>query len=200
MHADSLFLFVPNDTMEQEKIDLTVVHRWDESSLQLLYRHFYKALVAFSNQMVSNLEIAEELVQDAFVSLWQQRNTFKNQGVLKAYLYNSVRNKSITYLRHEQVERNRIESFELDYKLMMGDEEGPDREELIRQLLLSIDNLPPKQREVFLLSVKGKTSEEIAQEMNISPETVKKQRQRGLKRLREMLPPEAILLLFALMK
>ena len=83
---------------------------------------------------------------------------------------------------------------------MMGDEESPDREELIRQLLLSIDNLPPKQREVFLLSVKGKTSEEIAQEMNISPETVKKQRQRGLKRLREMLPPEAILLLFALMK
>ena len=96
--------------MEQEKIDLTVVHQWDESSLQLLYRHFYKALVAFSNQMVSNLEIAEELVQDAFVSLWQQRNTFKNQGVLKAYLYNSVRNKSITYLRHEQVERNRIGS------------------------------------------------------------------------------------------
>ncbi len=186
--------------MEQEKIDLAVVHQWDESSLQLLYRHFYKALVAFSNQMVSNLEIAEELVQDAFVSLWQQRNTFKNQGVLKAYLYNSVRNKSITYLRHEQVERNRIESFELDYKLMMGDEEGPDREELIRQLLLSIDKLPPKQREVFLLSVKGKTSEEIAQEMNISPETVKKQRQRGLKRLREMLPPEAILLLFTLMK
>lgn len=186
--------------MEQERIDIAVVHRWDESSLQLLYRHFYKALVAFSDQMVGNVEIAEELVQDIFVSLWQQRNTFKNQGVLKAYLYNSVRNKSITYLRHEKVERNRIESFELDYKLMMGDEEEPDREELIRQLLISIDALPPKQRELFLLSIRGKTSEEIAQEMNISPETVKKQRQRGMKRLREMLPPEAILLLLLMIK
>lgn len=186
--------------MEQEKIDLTVVHRWDESSLQLLYRHFYKALVAFSNQMVTNIEIAEELVQDAFVSLWQQHNSFKNQGVLKAYLYNSVRNKSISYLRHEKVERNRIESFELDYKLMMGDEEEPNREELIRLLLISIDALPPKQREVFLLSIRGKSSEEIAQEMGISVETVKKQRQRGLKRLKEMLPPEAILLLFMMIE
>ncbi len=186
--------------MEQGHIDIKVVHRWDESSLQLLYRHFYKALVAFSDQMVGNIEIAEELVQDTFVSLWQQRNTFKNQGVLKAYLYNSVRNKSITYLRHEKVERNRIETYELSYKLMMGDEEEPDREELIRQLLLSIDTLPPKQREVFLLSIRGKSCEEIAQEMNISPETVKKQRQRGMKRLREMLPPEAFILLFLLVK
>ena len=83
---------------------------------------------------------------------------------------------------------------------MMGDEEEPDREELIRQLLISIDALPPKQRELFLLSIRGKTSEEIAQEMNISPETVKKQRQRGMKRLREMLPPEAILLLLLMIK
>lgn len=186
--------------MEHERIDIAVVHRWDESSLQLLYRHFYKALVAFSNQMVGNIVIAEELVQDTFVSLWQQRNTFKNQGVLKAYLYNTVRNKSITHLRHEKVERNRIASFESDYKLMISHEEEPDREELIRRLLLSIDSLPPKQRNVFLLSIRGKTYEEIAQEMNISPETVKKQRQRGMKRLREMLPPEAILLLLMLIK
>ena len=186
--------------MEQERIDIAVVHRWDESSLQLLYRHFYKALVAFSNQMVGNIEIAEELVQDTFVSLWQQRNTFKNQGVLKAYLYNSVRNKSISHLRHEKVERNRIESFELDYKLMMGNDDDSYREDLIRQLLLSIDTLPPKQRKIFLLSIKGKSYEEIAQELNISPETVKKHRMRGLKRLRENLSPEVILLLFMMMK
>lgn len=186
--------------MEQERIDIAVVHRWDESSLQLLYRHFYKALVAFSNQMVGNIEIAEELVQDTFVSLWQQRHTFKNQGVLKAYLYNAVRNKSISHLRHERVERNRIESFELDYKLMMGNDDESYREDLIRQLLLSIDTLPPKQRKIFLLSIKGKSYEEIAQELNISPETVKKHRMRGLKRLRENLSPEVILLLFMMMK
>jgi RNA polymerase sigma-70 factor (ECF subfamily) len=186
--------------MKQSDINMDVVHQWSESSLQLLYRHFYKALVAFSHQMVEKQEIAEELVQDVFVTLWQRRNFFKNEGVLKAYLYNSVRNRSISYLRHERVERNRFESFGLDYQLMTGSDDASYREDLIRQLLLSIESLTPKQREIFLLSIKGKTCKEIAIEMNVSSDAVKKLRQRGLKRLRESLSPELLLFLFIMMK
>lgn len=78
---------------------MDVVHRWDESSLQLLYRHFYKALVAFVHQMVGSVGVAEELVQDAFIRLWQRRNEFESQGSLRAYLYHSVRNACISHLR-----------------------------------------------------------------------------------------------------
>ncbi len=99
-----------------EMIDIEVVHRWDDASLKMLYSHYYKALVAFSAQMVEHQEAAEELVQDAFVSLWQQRNTFQSAATLRAYLYNTVRNKSISWLRHERVERSRIEAFERDYR------------------------------------------------------------------------------------
>ncbi len=186
--------------MEHGNIDMDVVHRWDESSLQLLYRHFYKALVAFAHQMVGSVGVAEELVQDAFIRLWQRRNEFESQGSLRAYLYHSVRNACISHLRHERVERSRIESFQLDYRLSSDDDDESYREELIRQLLLSIDTLPPKQREVFLLSVKGKSCEEIAAEMNITPESVKKQRQRGIRRLRDTLTPEMLLLLIMMMK
>ncbi len=66
--------------------------------------------------MVEHQEAAEELVQDAFVSLWQQRNTFQSAATLRAYLYNTVRNKSISWLRYERVERSRIEAFERDYR------------------------------------------------------------------------------------
>lgn len=100
----------------------------------------------------------------------------------------------------ERVERSRIESFQLDYRLSSDDDDESYREELIRQLLLSIDTLPPKQREVFFLSVKGKSCEEIAAEMNITPESVKKQRQRGIRRLRDTLTPEMLLLLIMMMK
>ena len=100
-----------------EMIDIEVVHRWDDASLKMLYSHYYKALVAFSAQMVEHQEAAEELVQDAFVSLWQQRNTFQSAATLRAYLYNTVRNKSISWLRHERVERSRIEAFERDFRL-----------------------------------------------------------------------------------
>ena len=182
---------------------MEVIHRWDDSSLSMLYKHFYKALVLFSARMVGELKVAEEIVQDTFVNVWQKRNTFQSQGTLKAYLYNSVRNGSISHLRHAKVERSRIEAVEQAFSEMKTDEDGElvlHREEIYRQLLLAIDALPTRQRELFLLSVQGKTSAEIAAELGITPESVKKQRQRGLARLRELLPPEAFLLLLFLMK
>ncbi len=185
--------------MEWGNIDIDVVHRWDDTSLTMLYSHFYKALVAFSMQMVDQLEVAEEIVQDTFVSLWQQRNTFKSEGTLRAYLYNTVRNKSISYLRHEKVEQQRIEVFEREYRLMHNETDSEtNREELFRQLLLGIEALPQKLRQLFLMSIAGKTSEDIASELGISLDSVKKQRQRGLKKLRKHLHPDALLLLLTL--
>lgn len=193
------YIWPTNHNMEWGNIDIDVVHRWDDTSLTMLYSHFYKALVAFSMQMVDQLEVAEEIVQDTFVSLWQQRNTFKSEGTLRAYLYNTVRNKSISYLRHEKVEQQRIEVFEREYRLMHNETDSEtNREELFRQLLLGIEALPQKLRQLFLMSIAGKTSEDIASELGISLDSVKKQRQRGLKKLRKHLHPDALLLLLTL--
>ena len=183
-----------------EQIDLSVVLRWDETSLKLLYRHYYKALVLFAIQIVEKLEIAEELVQDTFVDTWQHRHLFKNQPTLRAYLYNTVRNKSISYLRHQQVERSRIEQYEKEYRIMHAeDDTEPDREEIFRQLILGIESLTPKLRQIFLLSIEGKSCADIADELGITPDSVKTQRYRGLKILRSRLSPETLLLLFILL-
>lgn len=190
--------------MTTDSLDLNIVHRWDDSSLQLLYRHFYKALVAFAIQAVETQESAEEIVQDIFVKTWQKHNTFKSTATLKAYMYNGVRNECISHLRRQQTAQERIRQFEKDYhQLQMGTEESmagslPHREEAIRQLLLAIDSLPPKLRELFLLAIRGKSSEDIAQEMGITLQTVKKQRQRGLERLRKELGKKPMLLLAVL--
>ena len=181
---------------------LDVIHRWDDVAMTMLYKHFYRALVVFSDRLVGDRKVAEEIVQDTFLKTWQKRNIFQSQGTLKAYLYNSVRNGSISHLRHAKVERSRIEAIEREFSEMETDENGGlhlHREEIYRQLLLAIDALPAKQRELFLLSVQGKTSADIAAEMGITPESVKKQRQRGLARLRELLPPDTFLLLLLLL-
>jgi len=187
------------DKSLSEQLNLDVVHRWDDAAVIMLYRNFYKALVVFSVQIVGDIKVAEELVQDTFVKLWQKRNTYETPGKLKAYLYNAVRNVSISYMRHQQVEHHRIMKYEHDYVQMTDTETDasgtPHREEVYRQLLSAIDSLPPKQRQLFLLAIKGKTSTEIAAEMGITLDTVKKQRQRGLERLRKCLHPEAIMLL-----
>lgn len=183
-----------------EPLNLDIIHRWDESALGMLYRNFYKALVAFSCQMVGEITVAEEIVQDTFVKTWQRRNTFSSTGALRAWLYNTVRNASISFLRHQQVERNRIEEYEREYQLMKDDSDDVvvSREEAYRQLLIAIEALPAKQRQLFLLSIEGKTSHEIAEEMGIALESVKKQRQRGIARLRTTLNPDALLLMMAL--
>lgn len=185
------------------QLDLKFIHRYDDEALRMLYSHFYKALIAFACQMVDDVPVAEEIVQDAFCRLWQLRNTFKNENTLKAYLYNTVRNASISHLRHMQVENRRIAQYEKEYKLMNPKDESEmemHREELMRQLLLAIEELPPKQRQLFLMAVKGMTGEEIAREMNISIDGVKKQRQRGIAKLRMMLRPDAFLLLLLLLQ
>ena len=185
-----------------ETLNLKVIHQWNDESLEMLYSNFYKALVAFSVQIVDDMSVAEEIVQDIFVKTWQKRNTYKTTATLKAYLYNSVRNESISYMRHKSVERSRIEAFERDFRLMREDDEQAveqHREEIFRKLLLAIDELPPKLRQLFMLTIQGKTSEDIAEEMNISLHTVKKQRQRGLERLRKELPPDALLMLLMLL-
>ena len=185
------------------QLDLKIIHRYDDEALRMLYSHFYKALVAFACQMVDDVPVAEEIVQDAFCRLWQLRNTFKNENTLKAYLYNMVRNASISHLRHMQVENRRIAQYEKEYKLMNPKDESEmemHREELMRQLLLAIEELPPKQRQLFLMAVKGMTGEEIAREMNITIDGVKKQRQRGIAKLRMILRPDAFLLLLLLLE
>lgn len=186
-----------------ETLNLDVIHRWNDDSLEMLYRNFYKALVVFSVQVVDKMPVAEEIVQDVFVKTWQKHNTYKTVAALKAYLYNAVRNASISYLRHESVERSRIEALEQSYALMQEDDEQAveqHREEIFRKLLLAIESLPQKQRQLFMLVIDGKTSEEIAAEMGVTLHAVKKQRQRGLERLRKKLPPGALLMLMILLE
>ena len=71
-----------------------------------------------------------------------------------------------------------------------------NKEEIYRQLFLAIDKLPPRQREVFLLCMEGKKNKEIAEQLQISAETVKMQKRRAIGRLREQLAPMALALLY----
>jgi len=185
-----------------EPLSLDIIHKWDDDALLMLYRNFYKALVAFSCQMVEEVVVAEEIVQDAFVKTWQHRNHYTTIGSLRAWLYNTVRNDSISYLRHQKVESSRLQGLQEEYRMTQNDADDHllIREETFRQLLIAIDKLPARQRQLFLLSIEGKTSADIAEEMGITVESVKKQRQRGISRLRDVLNPESVVLLLLLMK
>ena len=167
----------------------------------MLYSQFYKALTGYAQQLVDNETVADDMVQDVMLSTWQHRHTYSTEGQLKAYLYNAVRNECINHLRHMQVKQSHVEHIEQRYREMQTDANGElltHKEELYRQMFMAIDQLPMKQREVFLQVMEGRKNSEIAEALQVSINTVKKLRQRGMDRLRSKLSPEALTLLLVL--
>ncbi len=151
-----------------------------------LYKDYYKALVAYSTNFVSAIEPAEDIVQDLFIEIWEKNLTFFSYPSLKHYLYNSVRNASINYLKHQNVEVLYIQKLIETYK-EIDDDDDVYEEEVYRLLFKAIDKLSPRCKEVFLLYMDGKKNEEIADMLDIAIETVKTQKKRAMKSLKKQL-------------
>lgn len=178
------------------ELSLEAICKYDENSARLLYQHFYAALVAYSAQIIQSQQAAEDLVQDLFEQLWEKRVPFEHISKLKAYLYNATRNRSISFLRKQK--NGVIDISTAEYEEFLVDDEGnesPFTEEVYRQLFIVIDELPERQRQVFLLLMEGHRNEEIAQILSLSVETVRTHRKRAIAFLREHFNEEQFIFL-----
>ena len=165
---------------------------WDENVFHQLYNNYYKALVNYAMLMLGTQDSAEDVVQNAFMQLWQQGRQSRCDNHIRAFLYNITRNAAIDRLRHDKIVQDYQESYEINAN---GEEESIFTEEVFRQLFEEIDRLPSRQREIFLLLMKGQKNREIAENLNIAEETVKKLRFRGMKTLRQRMNPKVYLML-----
>lgn len=127
-----------------------------------------------------------------------EKDVFRSLASFRVYLYNSVRNASLDYLKHKDVEGNylqkMLDSHSTTFR-MEEEEEGFFSEEVYRQLLQTIDALPDRCKEVFLMYMEGKKNEEIATALHVSLETVKTQKKRAMSFLRKKLGSYHFLLL-----
>lgn len=184
--------------MDSNIISLEQINKMDAPAFRILYKEYYRALVVYAIHILGEPQVAEDIVQDVFSIIWERRQPFKSLSSLNIYLYNSVRNASLDYLRHKNVENMYLQKIENDYqefRFSGEDEEDFFGEEIYRQLFNTIDALPDRCREVFLMYLDGKKNEEIAEILHISLETVKTQKKRAMIFLRKRLGMQAILLL-----
>lgn len=176
---------------------------WDEDTFHELYKQYYKALASYAYQFVGVDETAEDIVQDVFAILWENKSSYNNLAALKAFLYNTTRNKAIDILRHRHSQKrymNKAMENGMPFRINPDGEEEFFDEEIYRQLFIAIHELPERQREIFILKMKGKKYKEIAHELDISLSTVKTLRQRAFNTIKKKLNQEAFtlfLLLFA---
>ena len=139
----------------------------------MFYDNFYKALVSYSLQITSSLSVSEDLVREVFSRLWEKENRLFPILVLKTYLYNSVRNLCGSYLRHKECGKRPIRRMSPLPKsiIWMQPVKRNFHRGGHRQLFAMIDQLPPRQREIFLMCMEGKKNKDIAAALEISVET-----------------------------
>lgn len=154
-----------------------------------LFREYYSPLKAYAFRFVQSGIIAEDMVQDVFTRLWSA-SPIKEEAV-KTYLFTSVRNNSLNYLKRMELEKKLMEQTdheEIHLLYQSAITEIPDRDyvEILRLLKFYVNSLPADTRRIFLLSRKyHMKNKEIAAFLDISIKTVEKHITKALHYLRE---------------
>lgn len=163
------------------------------------FRKLYPALCVFAFRYLNDHKQSEDIVQDAFIKLWDRYSFFDHFYKIKAFLYIAVRNNAINVLNHAKVEdKNNMET---------GDTWDDNLESAIidnetnRLLYQAINALPMQTKNVIMLSMEDKTNQEIANNLGISINTVKTLKKRAYKTLKGELADNYLLsaILFVLL-
>ena len=157
----------------------------DKQAFTRLFHAYYKDLVLFGGTYIPEKSTCEDIVQNIFLKLWNDRKTLEIENSLKSYLLKAVRNYCLDELRHRRIIDEHV-AYELN-------------SDLCRQLKNALEQLPPQEREVFEMSrLENIKYQEIANRLNISVRTVEVRISKALKQLRILLKDFYLLLFFFL--
>jgi RNA polymerase sigma-70 factor (ECF subfamily) len=148
----------------------------------------------FADKYIKDMELSKDLVQDVFIKLWERDVEITSKTTVKSFLYTTVRNASLNYIRQQVLEEKKIR----DYTLLESDslfEYSVIEEDVSYKLYKAVDQLSLRSKEVVMLTVNEYSNPEIAEKMNISINTVKTLKQRSYRKLRRDLMT-AIYLIF----
>ncbi len=168
----------------------------DKKAFEIIFRRYFHDLHEYALFYIGNAHLAEDIVQDIFLKLWSSRHKISIHTTLKGYLFRSVHNICIQYLRHNKVERQHKEwhQAKLEEAVLMNRlffESGLTRlfeneiKDLVRESLVKI---PSKSREIYELSRNNYlTNKEIADRMGLSEKSVEYHISKVLDSLRKFL-------------
>lgn len=153
-----------------------------KEAFKQVFHTWHKPLCFFASRIVKDPDLAEDLVQDVFIAFWDRDlSAFPNEKTIKTFLFNSVQNRCIDYLRaQESKERNKDKitpevCYEQDCFLFQQIEA-----EVTAEIFGAVNELPGRCREIFCLAyLQEKEEKQIAELLHISVNTVKTQKQRA---------------------
>jgi|SRR5690606_915708 len=170
-------------------------------SVEEVFKRYYPRLCHFAWQLLHDKDIVEDVVQDAFLAYWNNKDAIADHDTaIKNFLYTSVRNFCYNIIRREKTTQR--------FQLLHREEEQEEsqvlakiiRSEVMDEIYKIVQSMPAGCQKVFRLGyLEGLTNPQIAEKLDISVNTVKTQKQRGLKIIKGKLNPEMFLFLVAIL-
>ena len=155
-----------------------------KQEFEKLFNSFYPALCTFASNIVINESVAEDFVQEIFIKLWEKFDNFNDINAIKSFLYTSVKNKCINHLDHEKVIQKHEEHKRIESKNQESFSNHIIEEETHRMIYEAINELPVNCKKILMHSINGLKNAEVAEELNISINTVKTQKKIAYKQLK----------------
>lgn len=173
--------------MIRDNLIIRRIRKGDKKQFELLFRSSYPSLVRYAKTLIKDHDTAEEIVQDLFFRLWQDRQSLKIEKSVSAYLYKSVYNRCLHHLEHMKVVEKHLKEAlyrqEDETNYPTGDIQYKELEEKIARILLK---LPERCNIIFCMNrFEGLKYAEIAQRLSISVKTVEANMGKALKEFRK---------------
>lgn len=151
-----------------------------------IYKRYFGLMFIDACKRTASKEDAQDIVQETFINLWNRREYLDPEKSIAGYLYAAMRNKVIDWFTHQEVNSKHINSFKAFYETGTCITDHAIREKQLASIIeREIDALPPRMREIFILSRRANLShKQIAQQLDLSELTVKTQVKHALKILR----------------
>jgi RNA polymerase sigma-70 factor (ECF subfamily) len=174
----------------------------DELVFEKVFKDYYEVLCNYANNMICNIDDAEEIVQNMYLTIWEKRENVNIHTSIKSYLYKAVYNSCLNWMKHNRIRQKHGEATRHQTELYIDDSsEHLLGKELEEQIGLAINSIPKKCRTVFKLSrFENLTYSEIADQLNLSVKTVDNHMVKALRILRERLKDYLPLLLWLVLK
>jgi RNA polymerase sigma-70 factor (family 1) len=170
--------------------ELTVLLKQeDQIAFTEIYNRYWAEMYYHTFRMLKDEDSSKDVVQDVFSTLWLRSSSLNVDTKLSGHLYISVRNKVLNLVAQNKVRNDYLSSVAAFVTQSTNESTLFDEREILEIVEAEIRNLPPKMREIFEMSRKENLShKEIAEKLNISPQTVKKQVQNALKIIKNKVP------------
>ncbi|HZK95119.1 MAG TPA: RNA polymerase sigma-70 factor [Prolixibacteraceae bacterium] len=181
----------------------------DEETYIFLFREYYVSLCAYSRRYVGRKDIAEEIVSDTFLKIWENRKRLEINASIKAYLFHAVCNNSLNFLRKLKAENNLGEYFKETSSENLGfevtseeiEEQSLIMENMNQKIEEAVNLLPEQQQKAFRLKrMEGRKTKEVAEIMGLSVKTIEMHLSKATLHLRQnlkdYLPSFLLFLLF----